>query len=116
MSARLPINPTPETFVTTRVPRTKKYYLGERRMIPFKVPEQRGVDTEWVCSKVMIYKPDGNIVTVNNGDAGLSEPEDGLMMAAVDLTQAGMWTIIFHYGPEDESESFQYRVRVRVVA
>lgn len=116
MSARLPINPTPQTFVTTRVPRTKKYYLGERRMIPFKVPEQRGTDTEWVCSKVMIYKPDGNITTILNDEEGLSEPEDGLMMAAVDLVQEGMWTIEFYYGPEDESESFKYRVRVRVVA
>jgi hypothetical protein len=116
MSARLPINPTPDTFVTTRVPRTKKFFLGERRMIPFKVPEQRGVDTEWVCSKVMIYKPDGNIDTINNGEDGLSEPIDGLMMAAVDLIQEGMWLIEFYFGPEDESESFKYRVRVRVVA
>jgi hypothetical protein len=116
MSTRLPINPTPDTFVTTRVPRTKKFFLGERRMIPFKVPEQRGVDTEWVCSKVMIYSPDGSIETINAGEDGLSEPVDGLMMAAIDLIQEGMWLIEFYFGPEDESESFKYRVRVRVVA
>ena len=116
MSTRLPINPTPETFVTTRVPRTRKFYLTEVRSIPFKVPEQRGIETEWSCSKVEVYKPDGNKVTINNGDDKLTELSDGVFMAMVTFNMLGLWTIIFYYGPEGSEESFQYRMRARVVA
>ena len=113
--SRLPIHPTPETFVTTRIPRSRKYYVGERRNIPFEVPEQRGVETEWKASKAVVYKPDGAIQELTE-ETGLRETEDGLFLALVEFTMEGYWTVVFHYGPEDESELFQYRVRVRVVA
>lgn len=110
----IPARPTvPTTIVTSRTPRTKKVYLGEKRAMEFRVVEQFGAEQEWVCSRVEVFSPDGEVTTLTEE---IAEPSDGLFVVSVEFTLLGIYELRWFFGPEDHSEAYQARQRMRVVA